>query len=130
MSRKFEELIERASQAQSKAYAPYSGFKVGAAILTEDGEIYSGCNVENSSYGLTICAERVALFKAVSAGKQKFKQLAIFSDRLAYPCGACLQALAEFSPGMEVCLASSQGELKRFNLKDLLPQPFRMNNNQ
>jgi len=130
MARRFEELIKRASLAQSQAYAPYSGFKVGAAILTEDGEVYSGCNVENASSGLTICAERVALFKAVSAGKRRFKAVAIYADRLAYPCGACLQALAEFSPEMEVYLASSKGEAKRLNLKDLLPHPFKMNNNQ
>jgi cytidine deaminase len=130
MSRKFDELIERASLAQSQAYAPYSGFKVGAAILTEDGEIYSGCNVENSSYGLTICAERVALFKAISEGKRRFKSVVVFSDRLAYPCGACLQVLVEFSPEMEVCLASSKGELKRFNLRDLLPKPFAIGNDQ
>lgn len=130
MSRKFDELIERARLAQSQAYAPYSKFKVGAALLTEEGEVYSGCNVENSSSGLTICAERVSLFKAISEGKRQFKTVAIYAEKLAYPCGACLQALAEFSPGMEVYLASSKGELKRFNLKDLFPHPFRMNNNQ
>lgn len=130
MSRKFEGLIERASLAQREAYVPYSKFKVGAAILTEDGEIYSGCNVENSSYGLTICAERVAVFKAVSEGKRKFNSVVVFSDRLVIPCGACLQVLAEFSPGMEVYLASSQGKVKKYNLRDLLPKPFKMINDQ
>ena len=130
MSRKFDELIERAREAQREAYATYSGFKVGAAILAEGGEVFSGCNVENSSYGLTICAERVAVFKAVSEGKRRFKSVVVFSDRLVTPCGACLQVLAEFSPGMEVYLATSQGEVRRFNLKDFLPKPFRINNDQ
>ena len=125
-----QDLLVAARQARQKAYAPYSNFGVGAALRTRSGLVFSGCNVENASYGLTICAERVALFKAVSAGKRRFKAVAIYADRLAYPCGACLQALAEFSPEMEVYLASSKGEAKRFNLKDLLPHPFKMNNNQ
>jgi cytidine deaminase len=130
MSQKFDELIERAREAQREAYATYSGFKVGAAILAEGGEVFSGCNVENSSYGLTICAERVAVFKAVSEGKRKFKSVVVFSDRLVFPCGACLQVLAEFSPGMEVYLATNQGKVKKYNLSDLLPKPFRINNDQ
>ncbi len=130
MSQNSLQLIKRAQQARAKAYAPYSGYKVGAAILAEDGKIYSGCNVENSSYGLTICAERVALFKAISAGQRRFKAVAIFTDGPATPCGACLQTLAEFSPRMEVYLASREGGVKRLNLRDLLPQPFKIEDNQ
>lgn len=93
-----EELISRAYEAMEKAYSPYSGFKVGAAILTENGNVYTGCNVENASYGATICAERCAALKAVSEGQVVFKQIAIVSSsrEFTYPCGICRQFLAEF----------------------------------
>ncbi|MDP8211153.1 MAG: cytidine deaminase, partial [Candidatus Stygibacter australis] len=98
------DLAEAAEKAALKAYSPYSGFKVGAAIMTESGEIFTGCNVENSSYGLTVCAERIALFNAITAGYQKFSEIVIYTDteKAFYPCGACRQVLAEFNPQLEV----------------------------
>lgn len=121
------ELIKLALEAKKFAYAPYSNFKVGAAILTNDGEVFTGCNIENSSYSLTICAERVAIFKAYSAGKKKFKSIAIVSDSKNYisPCGACRQVLMDLAGGeLEVILANSKGETRILKLNELLPFPF------
>lgn len=119
------EWLRKALEAREKAYAPYSGFKVGAVLVGEDGQIYSGCNVENSSYGLSICAERVAIVKAVSQGVQRFSHLLVVgSQGLTYPCGACLQFMAEFSPDIKVVCASPQGEIKTFLLTDMLPYLF------
>ena len=121
-----KELIERAKKARENAYAPYSKFKVGAAILTEDGEIYTGVNVENASFGLTVCAERVALFKAVSDGKRSFKAIAVVTDteEPVPPCGACRQVLSEFGD-MEVIMANLKGDVKIARLRDLLPDSFK-----
>jgi len=120
-----EKLIELAKNASNKAYAPYSKYNVGAALLTEDGKIFTGCNVENASYGLTICAERVAVFKAVSEGYKKFKAIAIFAKgALPYPCGACRQVLAEFDDGEMDVIISNGESIKKFKLKDLLPFSF------
>ncbi len=121
-----KELIERAKKARENAYAPYSKFKVGAAILTEDGEIYTGVNVENASFGLTVCAERVALFKAVSDGKRSFKAIAVVADteEPVPPCGACRQVLSEFGD-MEVIMANLKGDVKIARLRDLLPDSFK-----
>ena len=120
-----EELVRRAQHAQRKAYAPYSRFSVGAALLTEGGETYEGCNVENSSYSLTICAERNAVFQAVMAGRTNFQAIAVASDDRAFlsPCGACRQVLAEFSPSMEIILTDTRGRMKVISLKELLPMP-------
>jgi len=121
-----EKLIEAAGAAREHAYAPYSGFKVGAALATREGRVYSGCNVENASFGLSICAERVALFKAVSAGERDFTALALVADREdTYPCGACRQVLAEFAPGLTVLLAS-RGGVRKTTLAELLPYGFRL----
>jgi len=121
-----KELIERAKKARENAYAPYSKFKVGAAILTEDGEVYTGVNVENASFGLTVCAERVALFKAVSDGKRSFKAIAVVADteEPVPPCGACRQVLSEFGD-MEVIMANLKGDVKIARLRDLLPDSFK-----
>lgn len=121
-----QELIQAALKVREHAYAPYSGFKVGAAILAEDGEIYTGCNVENASYGLTVCAERVAVNKAISAGVRDFQGIAIVTDvrKPASPCGACRQVLAEFSPQMPVYLANLQGKVCKLSLEELLPDAF------
>lgn len=119
-------LIEKARQARECAYAPYSGFKVGAAILASNGEIYTGCNVENASYGLTSCAERNAVFKAVCAGEREFKRLAVVTDLAepAAPCGACRQVLAEFDLDLTVIMANTQGEKRITTVRELLPQAF------
>ena len=120
-----EKLIEMAKKARDNAYAPYSNFKVGAALLTEDGEIFTGANVENASYGLSICAERVAVFKAVSEGKRKFKAIAVVADteKPTPPCGACRQVLAEFGD-IEVIMANLKGDVKVMKLSELLPEAF------
>ena len=120
-----EKLIEMAKRARENAYAPYSNFKVGAALLTEDGEIFTGANVENASYGLSICAERVAVFKAVSEGKRKFKAIAVVTDteKPTPPCGACRQVLAEFGD-IEVIMANLKGDVKVMKLSELLPEAF------
>ena len=119
-------LILQARRAAKKAYAPFSGVKVGAAILTADGRVFPGCNVENSSYGLSICAERTAAVKAVSAGAKSFKAVAVVSnlEGLTYPCGACRQFLNEFGQKMIVIVASPKDEVARHLLSDLLPESF------
>jgi len=119
-------LISLAQKAREQAYAPYSNFKVGSALLCEDGRIFSGCNVENSSYGLTICAERNALFKAISDGARNFKMIALTAGTVEpiVPCGACLQVLAEFSPRITVIMAGLDGNILEKNLSDLLPYRF------
>ena len=121
-----EELVEMAKRARENAYAPYSNFRVGAVILTESGEIYTGCNIENSSYGLSICAERVALFKAVSEGHRRFKAVAVVADteEPVRPCGACRQVLWEFGD-MEVIMANLKGDVEVARLSELLPEAFR-----
>ena len=119
-----ERLVETADLAKINAYAPYSQYPVGAALLTEDYTFFAGCNVENSSYGLTICAERNAIFKAVSAGQRKFKAIAIVSkDDFLPPCGACRQVLSEFSPEIEIILSAPKGGIKVISLKKLFPMP-------
>jgi cytidine deaminase len=121
-----EELIRVASLARQRAYAPYSKYKVGAAIRTKRNKVHSGANVENASYGLTVCAERTAAFAAVNAGDTAFDAIAIVIDdeRLPTPCGACRQVLAEFSPDMRVILATVGGKRKVTALRALLPDPF------
>ncbi len=118
-------LLRAAKTAAKNAYAPFSKFKVGAAVLTATGRIFSGCNVENSSYGLTVCAERVAVLKAVSAGQRKILALLLYADtpRLTPPCGACLQVISEFSENPEIVLTSGR-TTKTCRLKDLLPLRF------
>ncbi len=121
-----EQLMNMALEAKERAYAPYSGFRVGAALLTERGTVFTGCNVENCSYGLTNCAERSALFAAVSQGSRLFKKIVIVSDgpKPATPCGACRQVLVEFAPELEIISISENGTTIKTNLKELLPQPF------
>lgn len=123
-----KKLIECAIRARDFAYAPYSRFKVGAAILTREGKVFSGCNVENSSYGLTICAERVALFKAVSEGYRSFKAIAVVGDVSEFvpPCGACRQVLREFSSDMLVVMGNVSGDFVERKLEELLPLAFKL----
>ena len=120
-------LMQAALDAQRNAYAPYSKFQVGAAILTEDGETFVGCNVENSSFGLTICAERVAATAAVAGGSNKFEMIAIVSPGGVTPCGACRQFLAEFNPDIPILLVDSNcpEAINEVSLTDLFPQGFR-----
>lgn len=122
----FDLLLQRARETREKAYAPFSGFSVGAALLGKSGKIYTGCNVENSSYGLTICAERVALFKAISEGEKAFDTLAVIADtaKPVPPCGACMQVLAEFNPDLTVIMANTKGMKKTERLSKLFPEPF------
>lgn len=118
-------LVEAAGRAACAAYAPYSGFKVGAALLAGDGQIVTGCNVENASFGLTICAERAVVCRAVADGLRDFAALAVCAPGGAPPCGACRQVLHEFSPVLRVVLCSADGDiLARHNLSALLPHSF------
>ncbi len=120
-----EELVKVAALARQRAYAPYSKYKVGAAFRTRRGKVSAGANVENASYGLTVCAERNAVWRAVNAGDRDFEALAVVTADLPRPCGACLQVLAEFAgPDLRVVLASEKGEREVVTLADLLPRPF------
>lgn len=118
-----EELVEAAREARRGAYAPYSGFSVGAALLTTDGRVFTGCNVENVSFGLTLCAERVAVGSALAAGVMQFETIAIVSDSTepVMPCGACRQVMAEFNSDLRIVSATTGGELIELTLGFLLP---------
>src|SRR3989442_10829747 len=120
------DLAAKAAAARENAVAAYSGFKVGAALETKDGRIYTGCNIENVSYGLTVCAERVALWKALSEGAREFRQIAIVTDAPAVtpPCGACRQLLWEYCGDIPIHLHSLNGLSEQYRLAELLPHPF------
>ncbi|MFQ5676073.1 MAG: cytidine deaminase [bacterium] len=121
-----DNLVIQAQAAQSKAVAPYSNFQVGAAILTKSGVTYSGCNIEVSSYGLTICAERVAIFKAISEGEREFDALAVIAKTAEFcpPCGACRQVLMDYAPDLKIILLNSEGKSKETTIADLFPEAF------
>ena len=121
-----QELMQKAIAMLDMAYVPYSHFPVGAALECEDGYVAAGCNIENSSYGLTICAERTAIFKAVSEGHRDFDTLVIAgrSDDYCVPCGTCRQVMMEFAPELTVICLNKKGESKKFALKELLPYGF------
>lgn len=122
-----QNLLEEAENAQHLAHSPYSGIKVGAALLTKGGRIFTGANIENASYGLSMCAERVALFKAVSEGEREFTAMAIYSrEVLPVPCGACLQVMSEFFNGDETVLIMGNKGLLFLSFKELLPYRFKM----
>ncbi len=127
-----KDLYEKALAARENAYVPFSGFKVGAALLTEDGSIYTGVNVENSSYGATICAERTAFVKAISEGHRSFKAIAVTAGDIqeAMPCGICRQFMYEFAPDMEVITGTDSEHLNVRKLEELLPLGFRLENNR
>lgn len=126
MNQQADELIEAARAARSQAVAPFSRFAVGAALESRGGEVYTGCNIESATYGLTLCAERVALFKALSEGAREFVRIAIVTaaERPAPPCGACRQLLWEFCGDIEVTLANADSGSESFRLADLYPRPF------
>ncbi len=121
------ELIGKAKKARLKAYAPYSDFKVGAALLTKQGKVYTGANVENASDGLTVCAERAAVLKAVNQGDKDFVKIAVVADKNPpiTPCGACRQVLSEFAGDLKIICANLRGDVKNYTLKELLPEAFR-----
>ena len=120
----WRELFEAAVAARRNAHAPYSGFAVGAALRTESGHVFAGCNVENASLGLTVCAERVAIWKAISEGEHAFEALAVASESGATPCGACRQVMSEFVEDMRILVADTTGRGWVTSLKALLPHPF------
>lgn len=119
-------LIAAARRARNRAVATFSKFKVGAALETARGRVYLGCNIENASYGLTVCAERVAIFKALSEGERRFKRIAVVADtdRLTAPCGACRQIIWEFCGNCEVIMANLKGKVALYRMRDLMPEPF------
>lgn len=121
-----EELLARAKDGMKASYAPYSDFKVGAAVLCKDGTVFTGCNIENASYGATVCAERTALFKAVSEGYTEFEKIAIVCslESYAWPCGICRQVMAEFMPEGKILLEDKADGIREFSLKELLPGAF------
>jgi cytidine deaminase len=121
-----DRLLEAARSVRDNAHAPFSNFKVGAAVQEESGRIYAGCNVENATYGLTVCAERVAIFKAISDGARKFTRVAVVADtdKLTPPCGACRQILWEFCGDVEVVLANLSGKTETLRLGELFPRAF------
>jgi len=123
-----KKLYAEALKARENAYAPFSGFQVGAALLTEDGQVYTGVNIENSSYGATICAERTAFVKAISEGHRKFKALAVTAgdEQEALPCGICRQFMYEFSPELEIITGTDEENLNIRTLEELLPLGFRL----
>ncbi len=119
-------LVSAALAAREHAFAPFSKFKVGAAVEDLDGRIHTGCNIENATYGLTMCAERVAVFKAVSEGARRFRRIAVAADTetLTPPCGACRQILWEFCGDIEITLANPRGTTETHRLQNLFPKPF------
>lgn len=119
-----EDLVARAVSAQGFAYAPYSSYPVGAALLTRSGRVYQGANVENATYSLTVCAERIAVFKAVSEGEREFEAIAVVTLNGGSPCGACRQVLREFAPNLTVYIADSQGNYRQTSVAALLPDSF------
>ncbi len=126
MEKRHKELIEAAIAARENSFSPYSNFKVGAAVLGTEGMIFTGCNIESASYGLTICAERVAIFKAISDGYREFLAIAIATDTEspAPPCGACRQLIWEFGGGVQVILANLGNDVRVLESEILLPSPF------
>jgi cytidine deaminase len=126
MNRKYADLAKQAQQAKRFAHAPYSKFRVGAALLAKQARVFTGCNVENSSYSLTVCAERTAIFKAISEGHKHFEAIAIASDDPGFtpPCGACRQVLIDLAGNIDVVLVNAKGQLKVVPLKSLIPMAF------
>jgi cytidine deaminase len=125
-----ELLITAAKQARENAHAPYSNFRVGAALRSSAGRIFGGCNVENATYGLSVCAERVAIFKAISEGERGFSSIAVVTDTdsLTPPCGACRQLIWEFCGDVPVTMANLSGKRETIQMKDLFPKPFDQSN--
>ncbi len=122
-----KDLCKRAIEASKNSYSPYSKYRVGAALLTKSGKIYEGANIENASYSPTVCAERVAIFKAVYDGERDFKAISIFGENLAYPCGVCRQVLSEFcSPELKIFIVKDEDNFEETTLGELLPKSFKL----
>ena len=119
-----KELITQAIEARKRAYTPYSHYKVGAALLGKSGKVYLGCNVENASYGHTVCAERTAVLKAVSEGEREFDAIAVVTRNGGSPCGACRQVMAEFAPDLTIYIADKNGDYRATTMGELLPDSF------
>ena len=119
-----QELIAQAIEARKRAYAPYSRYKVGAELLGKSGKVYLGCNVENASYGHTVCAERTAILKAVSEGEREFEAIAVVTRNGGSPCGACRQVMVEFAPELIIYIADKNGEYRGTTMSELLPDSF------
>ncbi len=121
-----ETLIKEAEKAAKHAYSPYSKIKFGVVIQAKNGKTFLGCNIENASYGLTLCAERVAVFNAISSGERKFKRMVLYSaqNKIQYPCGACRQVLHELAPNLEIILSFGNGEAIIKNINEILPHGF------
>ena len=126
----YDALATAAKQARQNAHAPFSNFKVGAALRTASGKIYGGCNVENATYGLTVCAERVAIFKAISEGERQFDAIAVATDTdtLTPPCGACRQLIWEFCGDVPVVMTNLKGQVETIRMRELFPKPFDSSN--
>ncbi len=126
----YTKLIQAARKAKKYSHSPYSKFRVGAAVITKNGKIYSGTNIENSSYSLTICAERTALFKAISEGEKSFVAMVISSDEKGFisPCGACRQVISDLAGNIDIILTNGAGKTKFLKTEDLLPFPFTQKN--
>ena len=122
---RYKALIDAAREARTKAYSPYSGFAVGVALQTTSGDIHTGCNIENLSFGLTLCAERSAIASAISSGDRDFTAIAIVADSKepAVPCGACRQILSEFNPNLKIVCATLSGKVEEFDLATIFPRP-------
>ncbi len=123
-----KQLVKKAIEAKEYSYSPYSKFRVGAALLCGDGRVYTGCNIENAAYGPSNCAERTAMFKAISEGNRNFKKIAVVLDNedFAYPCGVCRQVMMEFAPNLEIIMANCKGDYIKKSLTDLLPYAFKL----
>jgi cytidine deaminase len=126
MAKRYHELVRIAQEAKQRAHAPYSQFPVGAALLSTDGRVYAGCNIEISSYSLTLCAERTAIFKAISEGERNFKAIAVVSDdpECTPPCGACRQVLWDLAGNIDIVMANPRGKRKIVKLSRLIPNAF------
>jgi len=118
------DLIAAAAAARERAYAPYSNFKVGAALRTRSGRVYTGCNIENAAFGPSVCAERTAMFKAISEGEREFEAIAVVTHNGVSPCGTCRQVMMEFAPHLTVIIADTQGNVRTTTIDDLLPDGF------
>jgi cytidine deaminase len=119
-----KELVRAALRARENAYVPYSNYRVGAALLTKTGRLYTGANVENASYGLSLCAERVAAFQAAAEGDREFEAIAVVTENAVTPCGACRQVLSEFGPNMRVIVSDTSGNSREYRIPDLIPDFF------